>query len=67
MSRRTGSDECCGKNLQIDACQGLVVVFSLFVLDEVDEEVHRAVEGGEEVTEAGDGLHPFWPVLHLTD
>ena len=36
------------------------------VLDEVDEDVGGAAEGGEEVGGVGDILHPDWPVqLHL--
>ena len=40
------------------------------MLDEVDEDIGGAVDGGEEVREAGEILYPHWPVnfliLHYT-
>ena len=44
----------------------MVVVAPLFVFDPVDEEVDGTVEGGEEMTQTGDNLHPVWPQLRLS-
>ena len=35
------------------------------MLDEVDEDIGGAVDGGEEVREAGEILYPHWPVYFL--
>ena len=45
-----------------DVCGGeLPDSLPLGVLDEVDEEVNRAVEGGQQVAEAGHVRQPGWP------
>ena len=57
---------CCHCDiLQLDVDDGGVVVDPLLVLDPVDEEVDRAVEGGQEMTQTGDKPDPVWPEVCL--
>ena len=35
------------------------------MLDEVDQDVDRPIDGGEEVGGVGDVLYPHWPVNFL--
>ena len=61
-------NECCcnGDILHVLAGAVVIVVFPLFIFDQVNEEVDGAVEGCHKVTQTGDQLNPVWPVINLT-
>ena len=40
-------------------------MFPLFIFDQVDEEVDRTVESGQEVAQAGEQLDPVREVINL--